>query len=73
MKKKQQTFLEVAECRSQELYGYFRRILYIYAGIGIVAMVTLAFTGRWNWKWLFAYIAGLFVLAAGQYIVEFLN
>ncbi len=66
-------FWDVAECRSQDFYVYFRRIFYIYSGFGVIGMVALAVAGRWQWKWLFGYVAGLFVFAAGQYIVEFLS
>ena len=66
-------FMDVANTRSGAIYGSVRRLLYIYSGLGIAALAVLSFMGKFQWKWLFAYAAGLFIMAAGQAIVNFLN
>lgn len=66
-------FHQTAKCRSMTTYYYLERIFYVYAGLGLAGLALLAYIGKWEWKWLFSFIAGVFIVAAMQAIVFFLN
>ena len=66
-------FHKTAKCRTITVFDFSKRIFYIYSGVGLGVLVLLAFIGRWQWKWFFAFVGGLFVVAAAQAIVEFLT
>ncbi|MHA1540215.1 MAG: hypothetical protein ACTSXQ_07050 [Alphaproteobacteria bacterium] len=70
---RQELGLRTAEWRSQTAFIYIKRITYIYAGFGVIALVLLAVVGKWQWKWFFMICGGLFVLAGSQQLVYFLN
>ena len=70
---RQELGLRTAEWRSQTAFIYIKRITYIYAGFGIIALVLLAVVGKWQWKWFLMICGGLFVLAGSQQLVYFLN
>ena len=69
----QQKVFQVAQQRSEAAYIYIKRITYIYSGVGVIGLVIMAVFGRFQWKWLFALVGGLFVLAGAQQLVFFLN
>ncbi|MHA1539161.1 MAG: hypothetical protein ACTSXQ_01640 [Alphaproteobacteria bacterium] len=69
----QEEFLATAECRSITAYHYLRRISYIYFGFGVIALTFMAYFGQFTYKWFFAFCGGLFILAAGQAMIELLN
>ncbi|MHA1539162.1 MAG: hypothetical protein ACTSXQ_01645 [Alphaproteobacteria bacterium] len=66
-------FHQTAKCRTMTTYHYSERIFYIYAGLGLAGLALLAYIGKWEWKWFFSFIGGIFVVAAMQALVMFLN
>ena len=68
-----QYFQITAYCRTLSIYRYLESAMYIYAGIGLAVMALFAFIGRFRWAWFFAFMGGLFILAASQSIVNFLS
>ncbi len=66
-------FLEVTEERADILYATIKKVSYVLAGIGAIALVVMAAFGKFQWKWFFMLIGGLFLLAGFQAMVNFLN
>ncbi len=67
------TFLDVASSRIDTAHKYTRNITYVLAGFGLIALVIMAAMGKFKFQWLFMLAGGLFLLAAFQALINFLN
>ncbi|MHA1540219.1 MAG: hypothetical protein ACTSXQ_07070 [Alphaproteobacteria bacterium] len=59
--------------RTGTAYDYGENITYVIAGFGMLALVIMAFMGKFQWAHLVALVGGLAILAGFQYIVYFLG
>ena len=59
--------------RTGTAYDYGENITYVVAGFGMLALVIMAFVGKFQWGHLVALVGGLAILAGFQYIVYFLG
>ncbi|MHA1540221.1 MAG: hypothetical protein ACTSXQ_07080 [Alphaproteobacteria bacterium] len=69
----QARFHDVAVDRVGRTYDYAEDITYILAGCGILGLALMATIGKWQWKWFFMLIGGLFILAGFRALINFLN
>ena len=65
--------LQVTEARMDVLYATIKKVSYVLAGVGAIALVVMAAFGKFQWKWFFMLILGLFLLASFQGLINFLN
>lgn len=65
--------LRVTEAKADAVYLTVRKVTYVLAGLGAIALVVMAAFGKFEWKWFFMLIGGLFILAGFQSLVNFLN
>ncbi len=64
---------DLANERIQDFYGHAETFTYIVSGLGMLAMVILAFMGKFQWKWFTALCGALIIIAGFQYMVAFLS
>ena len=69
----QTRFHDIAVNRVGRTYDYSEDIVYILAGCGILGLAVLATVGKWEWKWFYMIIGGLFILAGFRALINFLN
>ena len=64
---------DLANNRVQDFYGYAETFVYVASGIAMLAMVIMAFLGKFQWKWLVTMAGALLLIAGFQYLVVFLS
>lgn len=62
-----------ATTKGCEVFKGARQLFYIGAALGIIALGTLAAFGRFQWKWVFSLVAGVFMIASFGQIMVFLE
>ena len=67
------SFFCTAQDRSDVSHQYIRQMFYVGAGIGVLALGILAAIGRFRWVWFFSLVGSLFLIAAFQKLIDFLN
>ena len=65
--------MKITQDRADTIYITVRKLSYVLAGLGALTLVILAAFGKFQWKWFFMLLGGLFILAGFQSMINFLN
>ena len=57
--------------RLNEVFREVKTVFYVLAAFGLIGMAAAALLGKIQWKWLWALVFGVAVVAGAGYIVEF--
>lgn len=60
----------VAE-KLNDVFGQVKTVFYVLAAFGLIGMAAAALLGKIQWKWLWALVFGVAIVAGAGYIVEF--
>ena len=66
-------FFQTNRSRIGIAHDYAENITYVLAGMGMLALVIMAFMGKFSWKVLTMILGGLAILAGFQYVVYFVS
>ncbi len=67
------SFFCTAQDRSDVSHQYLRQMFYVGSGIGVLGLGILAAIGKFRWVWFFSMVGSLFLIAAFQKLIDFLN
>ena len=54
-----------------KLFGEVRGVFYVLAAFGLIGMAAAALLGKIQWKWLFALVFGVAIVAAADFVVSY--
>jgi len=61
----------VATGKLNTLFNNVRSVFYILAAFGLIGMAAAALLGKIQWKWLFALVFGVAIVAGAGYIIDY--
>jgi hypothetical protein len=68
-----ETAFTQAESLADNTARRIKSAVYGLAGIGAVALAILAFTGKFNWRWMFALIGGLMLIGGATVGIQYIT
>lgn len=56
-----------------EVFNQVKTVFYVLAAFGLIGLAAAALLGKINWKWLWALVFGVAVVAGAGYIISFVT